>query len=783
MDGRTDEIVQDSLRSRFFEDGNQTQLIVGRAVGSVITNGVANGDVAREMDGWVSSVVFNNAQVNAEPYLKVGPLSVNLGNSARRRNFSLTANITTLSPNGTILGKVFRNGLWRNGTTGHPKLLYLVDGKVTFRVGYSFTMRGQSLVNDGQEHTVGIQWDTRNKAYNLLVDGRIEANSSQVVGNVVFDDEPRTYLVLGRPVGEHIVNGVATDLSPQFNGRIRQVRYMRENVQIDPYSQISPEAIDLSSRRDRDFNLSVRIRTTAENATIVAKTYAKGQWRNGAGDGQPKLLYLRGGRVCFQIGSIGVIEGARAVNDGLDHEVEVRWVSSAMAFVIVVDGRRDDIMMDGLRARIVSDDAATSIQLGVAVGNSTDDFSTTGEQANRMIGVINGLKFNGDNVAIPPFGQVTPSNIDLGSRADRDFNLTADIRTGAENATIAGKVFLDGLWRSSAKLLYLSGGRVAFEVASLGSVVGTTRVDDNRPHEVGVLWNSSRSGYNILVDGKLDATTSDTLRSQLSLDSNESSFVLGMGVGSQVSNNRANGDKSRPMIGLIAELKYNGQSVAIQPYFRANMTFPVPLSSINVTRIFAPLQQAVNTTALNSTVNTSRRLSDVIQNAIANVTSNTSNATDISARRRVSDASVNASRNGTTLDGTVVKKNATNGSTTVSPASTSKIAAQNAAASSTSTASTTLTTTTTRRVLADMNSGSSSSSSSQTQDSKGRSKAILVGVLVPLFLLLGLVAAGALVWYRFYRRPQEQEGLTAAVVVNEEATTGSRRPSSDEMAC
>lgn len=789
VDGRTDEIVQDSLRSRFFADGNQTQLMLGRAVGSVVTNGVANGDVAQDMDGWIGNVVFNGAQVDVMPYLKVGPLSVNLGNSAGRRNFSLTANITTLSPNGTILGKVFRNGLWRNGTTGHPKLLYLVDGRVMFRVGYSFTMRGQSRVNDGQEHTVGVQWDSRNKAYNLLVDGRIEANSSQIVGNVVFEDEPRTLLVLGRPVGEHIVNGVANDLSPQFNGRIRQLLYMGENVQIDQYSQISPEAIDLSSRRDRDFNLSVRIRTTAENATLVAKTYAKGQWRDGAGDGQPKLLFLRGGRVCFRIGGIGVIEGARTVNDGLDHEVEIRWVSSAMAFVIVVDGRRDDIMTDGLRARIVSDDAATSIQVGVAVGNSTDDFSTTGEQANRMIGRINGLRFNGDTVAIPPFGQVTPSSIDLGSRADRDFNLTADIRTAAENATIAGKVFLDGLWRSSAKLLYLSGGRVAFEVASLGSVVGSSRVDDNRPHEVGVVWNSSRSGYSILVDGKLDTTSSDTLRSQLALDSNDTSFVLGIGVGSQVSNNRANGDKSRPMIGLIGELKYNGQSVAVEPYFRANRTFPVPLSSINVSQIFAPLQQAtaqavnatanvtavrdaiaqavnatINVTAQNSTVNSSQRLSDVMQSAIVNVTTNAPTATV--------NASHNASRNGTTLDGTVVQKNVTNGSTTAAPASTSHVAARRLQAATSST------TTTTRRVLADMNSKSSGSSSSQNQESKGRSKAMLVGILVPLFLLLGLVGAGALVWYRFYRRTEEQAGLTA-VVVNEEATAGSRRPSRD----
>lgn len=590
VDGQVDVVSKDDLRSKFIPDDSLTRLLVGRAVGTRFRRGGnVSSDITEAMDGWVGRIRYNGADVNVRPFRRVGPSSIALRN-AWPRNFTLTAKMQTRSENGTIMGQVFNNGLWRNGSTGHAKLLYLSDGRLIYRVGYAGLLRGRSLVNDGQEHEVGISWDSGTKALSVVVDGKVDATTSgnNSLGSQVYEDDVEASFVLGTAVGEHIVNGRASgDVAPQFNGRISDLRYRGRLVDIRPYWQVSAAAVDMSNSVSRDFSLWARIGTTAENATIFAKTLANGLWRPGNSSEQPKILFLRRGRVCYQVGAAGVIEGNTTVNDGHPHWVGVTWNASLKNYTIMVDGQTDAIATNTLQSQVVGDGNTITLQLGVAVGSNISDDATKSDVAPMMVGRISRLRYNGARVLIPPFGEVPPASIDLGL-TDSDFNLSAVISTIVENATIAGKVYLDGLWRqgpngTAPKLLALRRGRLAFDVGNI-SLEGRRRLDDGVPHEVSVAWNVQLRTVSLFADGMVDATSPTV--AQLVADDDATSFVLGLAVGSHVANNVANSDKSPAMVGIISDVKYNGVPVSVARYIKAaidslpsSTSRPVPSST------------------------------------------------------------------------------------------------------------------------------------------------------------------------------------------------------------
>lgn len=160
---------------------------------------------------------------------------------------------------------------------------------------------------------------------------------------------------------------------------------------------VEPRAVDLTSTPGCSFTLTARLRTTQESATIAAKAFTNGLWRPGLQGGQGKLLFLRGGRVCFDIGWVGVVEGATAVNDGEEHEVGVAW--DGARFRILVDGQRDAMQYDGLDCAAVPDDPGTSFVLGIAVGHQMLDAEVTnGDMSATMRGSITALAYNGQPV-------------------------------------------------------------------------------------------------------------------------------------------------------------------------------------------------------------------------------------------------------------------------------------------------------------------------------------------------------------------------------------------------
>ena len=83
-------------------------------------------------------------------------------------------------------------------------------------------------------------------------------------------------------------------------------------------------------RFDRDFTVMVKFNTRG-NGPLVAKAPAAGKWvENG------KMLFLRDGKMVYDVGWLGDIEGSKRVNDGKDHVV-----------VLQMDGKTARLFIDG----------------------------------------------------------------------------------------------------------------------------------------------------------------------------------------------------------------------------------------------------------------------------------------------------------------------------------------------------------------------------------------------------------------------------------------------------
>jgi putative heme-binding domain-containing protein len=84
-----------------------------------------------------------------------------------------------------------------------------------------------------------------------------------------------------------------------------------------------------------DFTLTARIRTT-EDGVIFCNTEPGDKWvPNGT------VLFIRGGRLCYDIGWVGAIPSKTRVDDGKWHDVALRWTSSNGEVRLYVDGKQD----------------------------------------------------------------------------------------------------------------------------------------------------------------------------------------------------------------------------------------------------------------------------------------------------------------------------------------------------------------------------------------------------------------------------------------------------------
>jgi putative heme-binding domain-containing protein len=84
-----------------------------------------------------------------------------------------------------------------------------------------------------------------------------------------------------------------------------------------------------------DFSITARIRTTTDG-TIFCKSNDQGPWvPNG------KTFFVRGGRLCYDIGWVGALQSKKKVDDGKWHDVALTWNHDTGRVSMYVDGKKN----------------------------------------------------------------------------------------------------------------------------------------------------------------------------------------------------------------------------------------------------------------------------------------------------------------------------------------------------------------------------------------------------------------------------------------------------------
>lgn len=109
-----------------------------------------------------------------------------------------------------------------------------------------------------------------------------------------------------------------------------------------------------------DFTLAVRLRTRGDGP-LVARAAAGPRWTPGG-----QVLFVRDGRLCFDIGWVGCVTSERRVDDGAWHELAMTWRRADARVELWIDGERD--VVGTLRPRAPLDGEASSVRLRLGFG-------------------------------------------------------------------------------------------------------------------------------------------------------------------------------------------------------------------------------------------------------------------------------------------------------------------------------------------------------------------------------------------------------------------------------
>ncbi len=85
----------------------------------------------------------------------------------------------------------------------------------------------------------------------------------------------------------------------------------------------------------QDFSITARIRTKS-GGSLFAKTDPGAEW---VPDG--KVLFVRDGQLCYDIGWVGVVESRRQVDDGRWHDIAMTWDRQDGVVTLFIDGKKD----------------------------------------------------------------------------------------------------------------------------------------------------------------------------------------------------------------------------------------------------------------------------------------------------------------------------------------------------------------------------------------------------------------------------------------------------------
>ena len=85
----------------------------------------------------------------------------------------------------------------------------------------------------------------------------------------------------------------------------------------------------------------------------------------------------------------------------------------------------------------------------------------------------------------------------------RDFTVAARIRT-MSGGTIFSQAPQQGEWKPDGKTLFISGGRLTFDIGWVGEVASKKKINDGEWHDVALTWKAQSGEVRLYIDGKAD---------------------------------------------------------------------------------------------------------------------------------------------------------------------------------------------------------------------------------------------------------------------------------------
>lgn len=159
-----------------------------------------------------------------------------------------------------------------------------------------------------------VQMGSRDQDYYLQVAQHPDANAPLQV--LQKEADGRSVAGLGHFA---VSKEPAQDLSASFNG----ATFLQVPI---------GERLNMFSE---DFTIAATIATKVDGA-IFTKTHAKGPWVDGG-----KSLFIRGGKLAYDIGWVGALNGNVRVADGKPHDVALTFNSESGQLTFYVDGKVD----------------------------------------------------------------------------------------------------------------------------------------------------------------------------------------------------------------------------------------------------------------------------------------------------------------------------------------------------------------------------------------------------------------------------------------------------------
>ena len=139
--------------------------------------------------------------------------------------------------------------------------------------------------------------------------------------------------------GKQIVNFAAkaeassTDSAAQNQGAMLTPGPKDKALSFDGKSKVEiAETVELGSK---DFTITGWVKTK-RGGTIAAKGPKQGKWSK-----QGKSLFVRGGKLVFDVGWVGAVESGKRVADGKWHSVAVSYDAKSGMTTLYVDGKKD----------------------------------------------------------------------------------------------------------------------------------------------------------------------------------------------------------------------------------------------------------------------------------------------------------------------------------------------------------------------------------------------------------------------------------------------------------